>query len=106
LASYPTIFILRSLGNIGSLDFREAEQLKLLEEFVPYYREMPHQPSKWEGLRYYFENATHSYSDANLLHCMIVFLRPNRIIEVGSGFSSCMVLDTNDLKRAMWTPSL
>ena len=28
---------------------------------------------------------------------MIRHIEPNRIIEVGSGFSSCLILDTNDL---------
>jgi len=41
--------------NIDGLDLHEAEQLNLLEQFLPYYKEMPHQPSKSEGLRYYFE---------------------------------------------------
>ncbi len=58
---------------------------------------MPFQSEKREGLRYYFENPAYSYSDAILSHCMIRFLKPKRIIEIGSGFSSCMTLDTNEL---------
>jgi hypothetical protein len=58
---------------------------------------MPFQAEKQQGLRYYYENPAYSYSDAILLHCMIRHLRPRRIIEVGSGFSSCMILDTNEL---------
>jgi hypothetical protein len=83
--------------NIPTIELYESEQLKLLEEFTHYYDEMPFQPSKVEGLRYYFENPTYSYSDAILLYCMIRFLKPKRIIEVGSGFSSCVILDTNEL---------
>lgn len=83
--------------NIIGLELHEAEQLKLLNDFVAYYDEMPFQPQKREGLRYYFENPAYSYSDAILLHCMIRYLKPKRIIEVGSGFSSCMILDTNEL---------
>ncbi len=83
--------------NILGLELYESEQLKLLEKFVAYYEEMPFQPQKVEGLRYYFENPAYSYSDAILLNCMIRFLRPKRIIEVGSGFSSCVTLDTNEL---------
>ncbi len=82
---------------IPSIELHESEQLKLLEELTPYYGEMPFQPSKVERLRYYFENPQYSYSDAILLYCMIRFLKPKRIIEVGSGFSSCVVLDTNEL---------
>ncbi len=83
--------------NISGLELHEEEQLKLLNKFVAYYKEMPFQPQTHEGLRYYYENPYYSYSDAILLHCMIRYLKPKRIIEVGSGFSSCMTLDTNDL---------
>jgi hypothetical protein len=83
--------------NIMGLELHESEQLKLLNDFVAYYDEMPFQRQKIEGLRYYFENPSYSYSDAILSHCMIRFLKPKRIIEIGSGFSSCMTLDTNEL---------
>jgi predicted O-methyltransferase YrrM len=81
---------------IAGIEMREAEQLALLHELVPYYREMPFRPERREGLRYYFDNPTYS-PDAILLHGMIRHLRPRRIIEIGSGFSSCLMLDTNDL---------
>jgi hypothetical protein len=79
------------------IELNDHEQLELLKRFSDFYREMPFQAEKQEGMRYYFENPAYSYSDAILLHCMIRHLKPNRIIEVGSGFSSCMILDTNDL---------
>jgi hypothetical protein len=82
---------------IPGMDLDDQEQLELLKRFSAFYREMPFQAKKKEGLRYYFENPAYSYSDAIMLHCMIRHLKPKRIIEVGSGFSSCMILDTNDL---------
>jgi hypothetical protein len=82
--------------DIPGVDLRESDQLRLLEEFIPFYSEMPFQPQKTGELRYYFENPAYSYSDAILLHCMIRYLRPKKIIEVGSGHSSCMTLDTNE----------
>lgn len=83
--------------NIPGLELHESEQFKLLEEFVPYYNTMPFQPHKVEGLRYYFVNPMYSYSDALFLYCMVRHLKPRRIIEIGSGFSSCVTLDTNEL---------
>jgi len=83
--------------NVPGVELYESEQLRLLEQFLPYYKEMPFQPQKVEGLRYYFENPSYSYCDAIFLYCMIRFLKPKRIIEVGSGFSSCVILDTNEL---------
>ncbi|MFC1719773.1 class I SAM-dependent methyltransferase [Pseudomonadota bacterium] len=79
------------------VELNDQEQLELLRRFAGFYPEMPFQAEKQEGLRYYYENPAYSYSDAILLHCMIRHLEPKRIIEVGSGFSSCMILDTNDL---------
>ena len=82
---------------IPGVDLDDQEQLELLKRFSAFYREMPFQADKKEGLRYYFENPAYSYSDAIMLHCMIRHLKPKRIIEVWSGFSSCRILDTNDL---------
>jgi len=83
--------------NIPGIELHESEQLKLLEDFRQYYESMPFQPHKVEGLRYYFENPAYSYSDAIFLHCMIRHLKPKRLIEIGSGFSSCVALDTNEI---------
>ena len=92
----PTVFgtILRSIPGI---DLREQEQLNFLKQCIPFYKEMPFKDTKTEGLRYYFDNPAYSYSDATLLYCMIRAAKPKRIIEVGSGFSSCAMLDTNDI---------
>ena len=71
-------------------------QLALFDAFVPYYAEMPFGGEKKEGLRYYFENSFYSYSDAIFLYCMIRHFKPRRIIEVGCGFSSGVMLDTSE----------
>jgi hypothetical protein len=79
---------------IPGVDLQEDQQLALLQSFVRYYDEMPFKAGKVDGLRYYFENPAYSYSDGICLHGMIRHLEPRRIIEVGSGYSSCMTLDT------------
>ncbi len=58
---------------------------------------MPFKDEKTNGLRYYFENPSYSHSDGILLYCMLRSIKPKRVIEVGSGFSSCATLDTNEL---------
>ncbi len=83
--------------HLGGIDLADDAQLALLRSFDTFYRELPFGPDPREGLRYYYENPAYSYSDGIFLHCMIRHLRPSRIIEVGSGYSSCMILDTNDL---------
>ena len=46
--------------DIPGIDLRESDQLRLLEEFIQFYSEMPFQPQKIEGLRYYFENQSYT----------------------------------------------
>ena len=82
---------------IPGVELNEEGQLRLFREFLGYYREQPFSPRKQDGLRYYFENENYSYSDAIFLYCMLRHLRPRRYIEVGSGFSSCVTLDTDEL---------
>jgi predicted O-methyltransferase YrrM len=82
--------------NIAGVDLHEDEQLRLLETLAAFYEEMPFERHKREGLRYYFENPSYGYSDAILLYGMMRFLKPARVVEVGSGFSSCVMLDTNE----------
>jgi len=82
---------------IPGVNLRENAQLELLNKFIGFYSEQPFTAHKNHENRYYFENPSYSYSDAILLHCMIRHLTPKRIVEVGSGYSSCVMLDTNDL---------
>ena len=82
---------------IPGVEMHEAEQLRLLDEFTGYYREQPFHAARQPGLRYHFENENYSYSDAIFHYCMLRHLRPRRFIEVGSGFSSAVTLDTDEL---------
>lgn len=82
---------------IAGIDLDEAGQLALLAQLEPYYRDLPFGPERRPGLRYCFENPAYSYSDGIFLYCMLRHLRPARLIEVGSGYSSCLTLDVNAL---------
>ena len=79
------------------IDLREEAQLQLLEEFTQYYPQQPFTEYSTAGRRYYFANDFFSFSDGIFYYCMLRHLRPKRVIEIGSGFSSCLLLDTNDL---------
>jgi predicted O-methyltransferase YrrM len=82
---------------IPGIELNEAGQLALLDALKPYYREVPFPEHKSPGRRYFFENRMYSYSDAIFLYAMIRHARPKRIVEVGSGYSSCVILDTTEL---------
>jgi len=102
----PSIAEIKSIENsiwgtiprsLDGINMNEIGQLHLLSAFLKFYKELPFEEHIKTGLRYYFENPNFSYADAISLFCMICLLKPTRIIEVGSGFSSCAILDTNQL---------
>lgn len=86
-----------SSRTLGGIDLRETEQLALLRELKKYYAEQPFTEQKQSGRRFYFDNPAFAYFDAIIFHGMIRHVRPRRVIEVGSGYSSCVLLDTNEL---------
>ena len=81
---------------IPGIDLNTKEQIKLLKNLKEYYSELPF-TGKQTHLRYRFENNYYSYSDGIILYSIIRHFKPKRIIEIGSGFSSANMLDTNDL---------
>ncbi len=82
---------------IPGVDLNEKAQLQLLAEFEKLYHEQPFPDDKTPERRFYFKNDFFSYSDAIVLYSMMRYFRPRRIIEVGSGFSSCAMLDVDEL---------
>jgi predicted O-methyltransferase YrrM len=68
----------------------------LVQLFEQYYSEIPFTENKNNKTRYYFENGVYSYTDAIFLYSMIRHFKPKQIIEIGSGFSSSIILDTNE----------
>lgn len=81
---------------IGGVDLNEKEQLELLEKIKKYYNEIPFEDTKKDKLKYYFNNSFYGYSDAIFLYSVIRHFQPNKVIEIGSGFSSALILDTNE----------
>jgi predicted O-methyltransferase YrrM len=81
---------------LKGIDLNEQKQLALLEEFKKYYAELPFSNSPQQGFRYYYENEYFGHSDAIHLYSVMRHFKPRQIIEVGSGFSSCLMMDVND----------
>ncbi len=71
-------------------------QLQLIRDLSEYFSEMPFMAQPQNELRFYFENDYYSYTDGIILYSMIRYFKPKRLIEVGSGFSSALMMDTNE----------
>ena len=90
-----TIFTVPSA--LPGVALNEAAQLRLLASLAQHYSKQPFTPQKQPGLRYFFDNPNFTYGEAVVLYCLMCLVQPKRIIEIGSGYSSCVFLDTNEL---------
>lgn len=76
------------------IEFRKDAQFSLLQDYLQYYAELPFPETRQVGFRYYYGQGWYEYADAIFLYCHLRATQPKRIIEVGSGFSSAVILDT------------
>lgn len=82
---------------IYGIDFNDEVQLDFLDKIKPLLPEAPWKFEKQENLAFRYDNIYYTYSDALTLYGLMRILRPGKIIEVGSGWSSAVMLDTNRL---------
>lgn len=81
---------------LPDVDLHKDRQFGLLNDYARHYAELPFPEAQVGSCRYYYENGWFSYADAIFLYAFLRKHRPQRIIEVGSGFSSAVMLDTVD----------
>jgi predicted O-methyltransferase YrrM len=79
-----------------AIDFNEAGQVALMEKLAQFYPEHPFPEQATPGRRFYLKNPSYAAYDGLVLYGMLRHLKPRRIVEVGSGFSSAAMLDTRD----------
>ena len=83
------------------IDMVAMEQL--YRELLPHMDSLGLPTQQEPGTRYYVDNHMYGIGDALIYAGMIRHLRPRRVIEVGSGFSSAVLLDTLDLSPDLMT---
>ena len=83
--------------DIPDIDLNEDRQLKLVQQFQKFYGDIPFEETEGGANLYYYDNRWYRHGDAIVLACMLRYARPKRLIEFGSGFSSCVTLDINRL---------
>jgi len=88
--------IFKDVLNVPDVDLREQEQLELLKSFKDVENDIQFPKNKNATDRYFYDNSFFMKGDAVALLCIIRTFNPKKIIEVGSGFSSCVCLDINE----------
>jgi len=81
---------------IPGVDLREPQQLALLETLAQHYQVQPWSEEKQSGLRYHFDNPNFRHGESIIMFCLLLELKPRKVLEIGSGYSSCVLLDTRE----------
>ncbi len=68
-----------------------------MKQLSAFYKLQPWEDDKQDGLRYYFNNPNYPHGESIMLFCLLMHVQPKKVIEIGSGYSSCVILDTNEL---------
>jgi predicted O-methyltransferase YrrM len=83
--------------NLPDINLNVEQQLALLESFARFHDEIPFSETPGPKTRYYFQNDFYGAADAVFLYCFLRHFRPKRIIELGSGLSSSLILDVAEM---------
>jgi len=82
--------------SLQGIDMNDAVQEDFFSSLAQCAESIPFPEKRGPGSRYYFDNKTFGYADGLTLFTALLKYRPQRVIEIGSGFSSSLMLDTNE----------
>jgi predicted O-methyltransferase YrrM len=89
--------IFRVPPQIPAVNLNEERQIRWIKEIEPFYMDQPFAATAGGRTRFHFENPNYSYGEALIYYAMLRRLRPKRVIEIGSGYSTLVLLDTVEL---------
>jgi hypothetical protein len=89
-----TIFV--TPEHVFGIDLRLDDQLALLDQIAATWSDWPYQADATPSYRFNPRNDYFGHVDSLVLFGLLRTLMPKRYVEVGSGWSSALVLDTRD----------
>jgi len=88
--------VFKSVDTVHGIDANHEVQWQLLQQYLTTDAEQVFPQEQSSGWRYYLKNQVFNPADGLALHFFMRQFKPKRIVEVGSGFSSAVMLDTRD----------
>lgn len=85
-----------SSADIAGIEIDVQAMLDLWKENLEVLKQTPFTETQCSANRYFYQSGPYPYGDAITLRMMIGYLKPKRIIEIGSGASSACMLDSAD----------
>ncbi len=84
-------------STVNNIELNPEKQKVLLGNLECFYSALPFTSEAIKENRYFLKNTFYSYTDGIVLYAMIRHFKPKMIIEIGSGFSSALMMDVNDI---------
>jgi hypothetical protein len=81
---------------LSDIDIRQDFQKSLFNQLARLFPAFDFPEEKQDGFRYYSKNGMFGLGSGAILFAMIRHFMPRQIIEIGSGFTSALMLDTNE----------
>jgi predicted O-methyltransferase YrrM len=91
---------------IAGVDFNVAGQLRMLETLGPLTRDLVFADDPGGATRYWWDNDGFSPGDATVLAAMLMHYRPRRVLEIGAGYSTAVMLDVVERHLAAAPPQI
>lgn len=85
-----------SAPSVNDIEIDKAAMIETWNAMVPFMKTLPFPKDKTDEFRYYFNNPAFNFGDAAVYFGLLRKLKPKKVIEVGSGYSSALLLDTVD----------
>lgn len=82
--------------SLPGIELRTEAQLGLAAELAPLVADFSPPATAVAGHRYFAENPAYGAGDARVLQAILRHRRPKRVVEIGSGYSSALILDVVD----------
>jgi len=76
------------------IDLNTEQQLALLNDLKQYYSHYKPSENRNDDNLYHYKNDMFGYNDGFFLFAFINHFKPSKIVEIGSGFSSALMIDT------------
>jgi Methyltransferase domain len=88
--------IFRRPEHLEGLDLNEEGQLALFKTLAPLINDVSFNAEPQPDRRYFTNNPSYGQGDGSILQAFLRHLRPARYLEVGSGWTTALALDTSD----------
>ena len=82
--------------NINAINMNDDVQLEFYNKIRKFFDKFDFPKEKNDKYRYYYNNGWYGINCASFLYSIINYIKPNNIIEIGSGFSTALMLDINN----------